>query len=170
MKEKNLQELERIMTLYQHSLDKLKAEREGELQTQERFMIEFDRVKKSVIWPVLIDVGNQLTRYGHDFRVMEEEEYIDATAFYHPAMITFYIFPAVLGRSPRHIDSMPYISFVADRYAKKVTINVSTMMPNTGGVVGSHGSFELDKITAELVEAEIVQVLKNIPLFRREEA
>lgn len=158
---KHKAELDDLMSLYSQDAAALKQKREAEKATQERFAAEFERLKREVIWPALIDIGNQLTRYGHDFHESEEKEYIDATAFYHPTSVTFNIYPATINKAMCKPESTPYIAFIADRYAKKVIITVSTMMPDQGGVVGEHGVYETNQITPELVEKEVIAVLKN---------
>jgi hypothetical protein len=139
----------------------LKKERERQKMEQEAFLAEFNRLKHDVIWPVIVDIGNELTKYGHDFHVSEEKEYTDAVASYHPSSITFNLYPLVTGKTFKRPESTPYVSFVADRYAQKVLIMVSTMMPGQGGVIGQHGSYDIEKITTDFVEKEIIEVLKN---------
>lgn len=155
------------MSRYSEDLAGLKSKKEEIKTAQEHFMAEFRRLQKEIIWPVLVDVGNQLNAYHHDYHVTQEDEYVDATASYRPASITFNIYPATVDRTFYKPESTPYISFVANPYAQKVEIMVSTLMPNEGGVIGLHGSFDLSEITKESVEREIVIVLKNTLIFHK---
>jgi hypothetical protein len=170
MLESNKNELDTLMNRYKEDLSGLAAKRQQEQEAQDKFISEFKRLQQEVIWPVIVDVGNQLNAYGHDYHVSEEDEYVDATAHFQPASITFNIFPATLDRSFYKPESTPYIQFIANRYAKKVGIVVSTMMPGTGGVVGAHGEYDPSEITKEFVEKEIVEVLKNTLIFHKEES
>jgi hypothetical protein len=161
MLEANKQELDNIMNRFNNDAGGLQAKKDEDRALQDQFMNEFNRLKKEVIWPTIVDVGNQLNQYSHDFHVSEEEEYVDATANFQPASITLNIYPATFDRALLKDEGTPYISFVANRYARKIGINVSTMMPGEGGVVGSHGEYDPNQITKELVEKEILEVLKN---------
>jgi len=154
-------ELDNIMNRFNNDFEGLKAEKAKEKADQEKFMTEFGRLKKEIIWPVIVDVGNQMNEYKHDFHVSEEKEYVDVTANYQPANITLNIYPASLDESQHKPKCTPYISFIANRYAKKIGVMVSTMMPAEGGVIGSHGEYEPSQITVEFVEKEILDVLKN---------
>jgi len=167
VQENNKTELDSLMTRYSQDLNGLKTKKEAEKTAQNAFVVEFTRLEKDVIWPVLVDVGNQLNAYGHDYHVSQDEESVDATAHCRPASITFNIYPATVDRSFYKPESTPYISFVSNQYARKIGITVSTFMPNQGGVIGSHGDFEPSQITKEFVEQEIVNVLKNTMIFHK---
>jgi hypothetical protein len=157
----NKKELDNIMNRFNNDIEGLQEQKNKERTEQEEFIKEFERLKHEIIWPVIADVGNQMNEYKHDFHVSEEEEYVDATANFQPASITLNIYPATLDKASYKPESTPYISFIANRYAKKIGIMVSTMMPAEGGVIGSHGEYTLDQVTKEFVEKEIVEVLKN---------
>ena len=157
----NKKELDNIMNRFSNDFDGLKFKKEQERQEQQEFMREFGRLKKDVIWPAIADIGNQLTEYKNDFHVSEEDEYLDATANFSPASITLNIYPAFIDKALYKPESTPYISFVANKYGRKIGIMVSTMMPHEGGVIGSHGEFDTTEITPEFVEREIIEVLKN---------
>ncbi len=167
MLETNKNELDSLMGRYSQDLAGLKVKKQEYKAAEEAFVSEFKRLEKDVIWPVLVDVGNQLNAYGHDYHVSQEDEYVDATAHFQPASITFNIYPATVDRTFYKPDSTPYISFVADRYARKISIMVSTFMPNEGGAIGSHGDFDSSQITEEFIEKEIVNVLKNTLIFHK---
>lgn len=161
MLEGNKKELDNIMNRFSNDSNGLQAKKAEERVLQDEFLKEFHRLKKEVIWPTIVDIGNQLSQYQHDFHVSEEEEYVDATANFQPASITLNIYPASLSKASQKTESTPYISFISNRYAKKIGIMVSTMMPGEGGVIGSHGEYDPSEITPELVEKEIIEVLKN---------
>ena len=168
MLEQNQKELDGLMNKYQGDLSGLQQKRTEVQAAQAAFMAEFKRLKKDVIWPTLIDIGNYLNKFGHDYHIEEHDELIDATAHFTPACLTFNIYPATLDRASYRPDCTPYISFTANRYAGKVGIMVSTMMPNKGGVIGAHGEYSPSDITKELVENEVISVLKNSLIFHQE--
>ncbi len=168
MLDDNKKELDKLMNRYSKDLAGLKSKKEEVKEVQERFMTEFKRLEKDVIWPVIVDIGNQLNAYHHDYHILQEDEYVDATAHFQPASITFNIYPATVDRTFYKPESTPYISFIANPYAQKIGIMVSTFMPNEGGVIGSHGDFDPSEITEEFVEKEIITVMKNTLIFHKE--
>jgi len=165
MLDESKKELDNLMNRFKENSGGLATKLAEDKAAQEAFIKEFDRLKHEIIWPVIVEIGNQLNEYGHDYKVSEESEYVDATARFTPASITLNIFPSTVDKAFYTPESTPYISFIANRYAKKVGIMVSTMMPSEGGVVGSHGEFDLSEITKEFVEKEIITVLKNTLIF-----
>lgn len=169
MLDESKKELDSLMNRFKENAGGLTAKLVEDKAAQEAFIKEFDRLKHEIIWPVIVEIGNQLNEYGHDYKVSEEAEYVDATARFTPASITFNIFPSTIDKSFYTPESTPYISFIANRYAKKVGIMVSTMMPGEGGVVGSHGQFDPSEVTKEFVEKEIVTVLKNTLIFDKKQ-
>ncbi|MCL5410581.1 MAG: hypothetical protein M1324_01855 [Patescibacteria group bacterium] len=169
MLEENRQELGELMNLYQSDEEGLRAKKEAEKLAQTKFSTDFEKLKHDIIWPAIVDVGNELIRFGHDFHVTEEREYVDAVASFHPAHMTLNIYPSSLEGEFRKPESAPYISFIANSYAKKVGIMVSTMMPGEGGSIGSHGEYEPEKITRDFVEKELINVLKNTLIFHTEQ-
>jgi hypothetical protein len=166
MLEKNKDQIDQLMNVYKDDLQGVMLRKEAEKVAQDDFAKNFEVVKHEIIWPVIVDVGNQLNQYGHDYHVSEQAEYVDATATFHPASITLNIYPAILGAGEHKPGAAPYISFVADRYAQKVDVMVSTMMPGQGGSVGSHGYYSISEVTKNFVENEVVDVLKNAFIFR----
>jgi hypothetical protein len=150
-----------LMGLYQNDQAGLAAKREAEKAAQAQFSVSFEKLKHEIIWPVIVDIGNELSNYKHDFHVSEEKEFVDSIAAFHPANMTLNIFPSRMRDEFKKPDSAPYISFIANNYAKKVGIMVSTMMPGEGGSIGSHGEYDPNEITKEFVENEIINILKN---------
>lgn len=165
MQEENRQELSKLMALYQNDQEGLRIKKEQDKLAQTKFSTDFEKLKKEIIWPTIVDVGNEIVKYGHDYHVAEEKEYVDSIASFHPAHMTFYIYLSKLPNEYRKNECAPYISFVADTYARKVDIVVSTMMPGQGGSIGSHGDYEPSQITRKFIENELVNVLKNSFIF-----
>lgn len=159
MLDKNKRNLDQLLTKYESDTTVLRQKKEAERAALESFISEFFRLKKEIIWPAFVEIGNLLNKYGHNYHISEEAEFLDATAHFHPANITFNIYPAVLDKAFYQPDSTPYISFIADSYSKKVGIMVSTMMPEHGGTVGSFGQFDSGEITTEFVEKQVIALL-----------
>lgn len=158
-------ELDNLMKRFDDDLSGLQSQKEEEKKAQDLFDQQFEQLKHEVIWPVFVEFGNELSKHGHDFHVSEDKGYMDAIANYQPAKISFNIYPASLEKHFHKPESTPYIAFIANKYAKKIGIEVSTMMPGEGGVIGSHGEFLPQEVTKDLVETEVTNVLKNTLIF-----
>jgi len=167
MLEENKKVLDRLMGQYGDNVDELKSRKEADRQLQELFAKSFNELKHNTIWPVVIDVGNQLNQYGHDYSISEDTDFLDATAKYHPSNITIFIYPSIAQKGMYTPETTPYVAFVADKYCRKVSILVSTMMPDGSGVIGTYGSYDLETISKEFVEKEVVNVLKDTLIFHK---
>jgi hypothetical protein len=161
MQDNTKQELDNLMNNFGQGLDSLAQKKAEEKAAQDQFLKDFEKIKHEIIWPTIIEVGNQLNSYGHDYHISEEQEFVDATASYTPASITLNIYPATIDKAYFTPDSTPYVSFVGDKYSKKVSIVVSTMLPGQGGTIGTHCECALTDVNKEFVEQELVAVLKK---------
>ena len=166
MLDESKQELERLMGAYKDTADHLQEKKEKERAGVEEFEKKFKSLKQEVIWPAIVEVGNELTNFGHDYHVYEEDGYLDATAVYHPSHITFIIFPSFLEERFRRKESAPYVSFDADSYTRKISITLSTMMAHEGGSVGGYDQVDIYAITREWVQAKIIEVMKTILMIQ----
>jgi hypothetical protein len=164
MDQQNLDQIKSLMDEVAQTQD-VTNKRTEEKEARSKFNDEFRRLKKEVIWPVMVEVGNEINKYGHDYHVDEEEERVDTTAHEEPSSIQFNIYPAGVDRAYYTPDATPYIKFYANSYAKKVGIEVSTMMPGKGGTIGVHGEYAPDQMTKEFIEKEMVAVLKGSMIF-----
>lgn len=160
MEQQNLEELQKLVN--QVKADSSYTQKKADMKNdRDMFNDEFRKIKKEIIWPTLVDIGNELNKLGNDYHIDEEEEKVDATAHAEPSSLQFNLYPVGVDKSFYTPDSTPYIKFYANSYAKMVGIEVSTMMPGQGGSIGTHGEYTLDKITREFVEKEVVSVLKE---------
>ena len=162
-------ELDKLMSRFDDDLSGLESQKEQEKKAQVLFDQKFEQLKHEIIWPVFIEFGNELSKHGHDYHISEQKGYIDAIAKYQPSVISFNIYPASLEKHFHKPESTPYIAFIANKYARKVGIEVSTMMPGEGGVIGSHGEYLPEEVTKDLVETEVTNVLKNTLIFHQRE-
>ena len=150
------------MDKYEQRLEEAKKRQEQIKSEEDVFLSEFTRLRKEVIHPRMEDIGNPLKERGHDYRISEEEESVDLEGRTRDARITMNIFPAGVDRSAYRPENTPSISFVATRYKKKIWAHSSNIMPNRGGSAGPRGEFNAEEITSDVVEREVLGVLKEI--------
>jgi hypothetical protein len=162
MKKETKSQLDVLMDKYGQRLEEAKKRQEQIKSEEDVFLSEFKRLRKEVIFPEMEDIGNHLKVRGHDYRIAEEEESLDSEGRTRDAKITINIFPAGVDRSAYRPEDTPSISFIATRYEKKIWVHGSNMMPNRGGSAGSRGKFNVEEITSDIVEREVLKVLKEI--------
>lgn len=162
MKKETKSQLDVLMDKYEQMLEEAKKRQEQIKSEEDVFLGEFKRLRKEVIFPEMEDIGNHLKASGHDYRIAEEKESHDLEGRTRDARITMNIFPAGVDRSVYRPENTPSISFNATRYNKKIWVYGSNMMPNRGGSAGSRGEFKAEEITSDIVEREILKVLKEI--------
>ena len=133
------------------------ARRNGE---HEAFLMQFAAKAKSVIRPAMEAVGELLKTRGHDYEIRERDETREDDGRQQNALIEFRVYPK--GQRPSYSDEhhCPHVTLAADG-KNKIQIYESTMMPDRGGSAGGAGEYDLQEITAAVVEKHIVTVLEK---------
>jgi len=162
MKKEAKSQLHVLMDKYGQRLAQGKKRLEQIKVEEDVFLTKFKRLRKKVIHPVMKDIGNQLKKRGHEYRISEQEESVDAEGRTRNAKITMSIFPKGLDQSAYRPENTPSISFIATRDKKKIWVHGSSIMPTRGGTAGSRGEFNAAEITGDAVEREVLGVLKEI--------
>lgn len=162
MRKETKSQIDAMMGKYEKRLGESKKVSEQTAREEETFLNEFKRLRKEVIRPVMEDIGNQLEARGHKFRISEREESIGGYGRVENAEITMRILPAGPDWSTHRPESTPHISFTATKYKKKISIHGSSMMPHRGGSGGPRGDFNTEEITSDMIEKEVLDILKEI--------
>lgn len=155
-------QLDGLMDKYEQRLAEAKTKQEQIKLEEGAFLSEFKRLREEVIRTTMEEVGIHLKARGHDYRISEAEESVDAEGRTQDAEITFSIFPTGIDRSLYRPENTPSISFTAPRYKKKISVHGSNMLPNRGGSAGPRGEFKAEEIDSALVEREVLGVLEEI--------
>jgi len=91
--------LDRLLDDYDKKLQE-RQKMEGKKQTEEEaFAQAFKKLSSSVILPIMEKMGLHLKMRGHDYRVYEEDETVDAEGRTRDACIYINIYPAGIERS-----------------------------------------------------------------------
>ncbi len=163
MKKETKLTLDNLMNKYQQKLAEAKEEKEKVRSAEDVFLSAFKRLRKEVIRPVMEDFGKQLKARSHEYQITEEEESLDREGRIFDARITMFIFPVDIDRSAYRSGNTPSISFIASGHKKKIGVHASNILPTRGGSAGPRGSeLDLEEVTDDLVEQEILKVLKEI--------
>ena len=162
MKKETKSQVDILMDKYKRRLTEAKKKQEQIKSEEDAFLKGFKRLRKEIIRPVMEDIGNHLKTQGHDYRISEEEESVDSEGRTRDAKITMSIFPAGVERAAYTTENTPSVSFFATRYKKKIWAHRSNMMPGRGGRAGGCGEFNSEAMTSDVVEREVLRVLREI--------
>jgi hypothetical protein len=137
------------------------ARREAERRMIERriFLAEFSERMRTVIRPTMEQVGDLLTSRGHEFEITEEEESVEANGKTANAAITLRIYPYAERPAHTQLGGCPHLAIRANSPRNTIYVHESIMMPGSGGHAGTAGEYELDAVTADMVEQHILSVL-----------
>ena len=165
MKKESKSKLDALMSKYDQRIAEAQQKREQGEREEETFLIEFRRLRKEVIRPVMEDIGNQLRKDNHEFRIFEREESEESEGRQRDAHITMNVYPKDINRGDFGSTSTPFIRFYAEKYKERISIYGSSIIPGWGGESTDYGEFETMKVTIDVVESKILEVLERI--FKR---
>ena len=154
--------LDRLLDDYDKKLQE-RQKMEGKKQTEEEaFAQAFKKLSSSVILPIMEKMGLHLKMRGHDYRVYEEDETVDAEGRTRDACIYINIYPAGIERSKFGSTNTPSVKFSATKSNRLVCIYMNKIMPDRGGSWGPNETFDTANITSALVERKILELLREI--------
>jgi hypothetical protein len=154
------QSLTDILNSFDANQDATKKETTRRNSEHKAFLEQFTAKAKSTIRPAMEAVGELLKTRGHDYEIRERGETREDDGRRHVALIEFRVYPK--GQRPSYSDEnhCPHVAFAAEG-KNNVLVYESTMMPNRGGSAGGAGEYDLQKVTAAVVEKHIVAVLEK---------
>jgi hypothetical protein len=133
---------------------------------EDSLLKKFIQLRNNTIRPIMESVGEYLKAQGHDYHIHEEEELHCSGNNVRLAGITLKIFPAdarYLRCSDYGFGNTPSLSFFAHRAEQKIMMYSCSKVP---GVEDSSGikvkGYGNNQITRDVVEREIIRILKNI--------
>ena len=147
-------------------LDEYDARRRGDLEREQRsrdeealFISRFAEIRRGVIRPVFEAAGAMLEERGHRFSIAEQEFTTGEAGRITEAGISLRIVASGT-RPPLHEDQRS-LSFTTRYYNKTVWVN-SGESATSGGIAGAKGAYALEKVTRELVEAELLGFVARV--------
>jgi len=147
-------------------LDVYDARRRGDLEREQKakeeealFLSQFTELRRSVIRPLFEVAGAMLEERGHRYSIVEQEFASGAPGGPSEAGISMRIVPSGT-RPPLHEDQHS-LSITTRHYNKTVWIN-SGEASSAGGIAGAKGAYALEKVTAQLVEEELIGFVARV--------
>ena len=162
MEKKTKEELDCLMRNHEKKSAKDKKLQEQLRSEEDEFLCKFQKVRKEVIWPAMEEVGGYLKNCGHEYRISQREETRDHQDRTQDANIKMSIFPGGTKSASYRDTSTPSITFFAQKFRRIIWGHRSTMMPGRGGSAGSFAEFKPEEIKRDMVEREILTLLKNV--------
>src|SRR5688500_4258972 len=141
-------------------LDDYDARRRGDVERERKtrddealFFSQFAELRRSVIRPVFESAGAMLEARGHRYSIVEQESVSGGAGRINEAGISLRVVAS--GTKAALHEDQPSLSITTRHYNKTVWIN-SGESPNSGGIAGAKGAYELPKVTRQLVEDELI--------------
>jgi len=161
MKDEVKNELNSLINGYEERKAKQVKKFEAQKREEDKFLQEFYLIRKKIIKPAMIEIGELLKSRGRNYQIDEQNEMIDHEVKTKDARINIYFLIHEKGDISQLLE-YPFVSFIADRRKKKILTHENTIRPNRGGHSGGTGSYPLSQITTDLVHQKIMNVLKEL--------
>ena len=134
------------------------AKRAAHAAFPERFMA----FRTATIRPVLQEMADMLNERGHEASVREQEESSSAVGGVKSAAVSLRIVPKPFAHKSIEPNSTTIeITFSANRSERKITVSATNTMMTHGGSVGKRGEYDIDALTADVVEGHVIQTLND---------
>jgi hypothetical protein len=147
-------------------LDDYDARRRGDVEREQKtkdeealFLSRFAELRRDVIRPVFEAAGALLEARGHRFSITEHESAAGSAGRVNEAGISLRIVPS--GTKATLHEDQQSLSVTTRHYNRTVWIN-SGDAPNSGGIAGAKGAYELPKVTRQLVEDELLAFVARV--------
>lgn len=161
MKDEVKDEFNSLINRYEERKTKRLKEFKAQKKEEDKFLQEFYLIRKNIIKPAMIEIGELLKSRGQNYQIGEQDEIIEHEVKTKDAEINIYFLIPEKGYVSQLLE-YPFVSFIADRRKKKILTHENTTRPNRGGHSGGTGLYPLSQITTDLVHQKIMNVLKEL--------
>lgn len=164
MKPESKSQIDTIMATYEAMLAKHADENEKRLREEEKFLADFQKLRKEVIRPVMEEIGNEIRKSKHNYKITENERSGGSQWGETYPSIGLTIMP----KNYKEIDfssptySSPHVFFYAQIFSRQIAVATSDIMPHRGGSSGPSGEYSIGQINRDLIEDYIMKTLKRI--------
>jgi hypothetical protein len=153
------EELTRLLDEYD-ARRRVERDREQKTRDDEAYFLKaFAELRRSVIRPVFEAAGGMLEERGHRYSIAEQEFTAGAAGRITEAGITLRVVPS--GTKAGLHEDQRSLSITTRHYNKTVWIN-SGESAGSGGLAGSKGAYDLEKMTRSLLEEEVIAFVGRI--------
>lgn len=161
MSDKLKSQLDAIFDTHNESKQKAQKQKSEREAREEDFVQSFYSSQATIIRPTYDRIGEYIRGRGYEYRIEENKESEFHDGRYQPPSIVIKLLTAE--QSSRYsTNDYPHFSVICEKSQAKVRFHQSTMSPGRGGMSGGVGESGLSELTAELIEAKIVELLRQV--------
>jgi len=161
MKKYTADKLKSVFDKYDQQQAEKKKHQERIKTEHEVFLNNFDKIISEVIRPVMKELGEAIKSRGHNFEISSGHETQDSKGRTSDAHVKMEIYPNGLHQQFGLQNNYPSLIFFAGTYDNKIWTHVNTMMPGKAGQAGKRNEYDLESITTDIVEEEILNLLNK---------
>lgn len=161
MRKEREAELEALLRRFTERIDQDERDRVRLADDRTDFFNAFEALKRTRIRPVMEAFRDQLRSNGQSCEVVEHGDPWSEDVTQHPT-IELRVEPSFRPCPAYAPDACPWVRFEANGETLLVHVHTSTVVPDRGGTIGSRGDYQIEEVTSELVEQEIMEVLRKV--------
>lgn len=159
MKTEYKENLSALLNAHKVKKGEISEVRKKNIDTREQFLVSFEQLAKSDIEPVMRKFAEEIKPYGHYVHV----KYAPADRQQQGGTAAHITLSLYMDSEVVKSGQYPYISFYAHEFSQKISITVSTMRPNSGGMTSKvKDDLELHHLNAEFIEQQIMNGISQI--------
>ena len=160
MKNETKDKLEKIFDMYDKKKNEAHQKAEKVKTEHEVFLDTFEVTITEVIRPTMEALGELIKNRGHGIEITQGKESMDDKGRTAAAQVKIQIHPN--GKRPSYGQhDCPSLTFFAGTYNNEIWSHVSSMMPGRGGSAGKRNEYNLESLSSEAVEKEIIHLLNE---------
>jgi hypothetical protein len=162
MKHDTKAQLETILGTYDEKLAEVERRNAAVRAAQAEFPDRFINLKTGTIRPVLQEFMDLLGVHGHVASAREQEESSSTSGGITLAAISLRIIPKPFAqKAVEKNNNFVEVTFSANRNERKITVSSTNTIINSGGSRGKRGEYDLESVTAEVIEGHVMQTLQE---------
>ena len=155
-------QLQKILGAYDERLAEIARVDAANSAAQMAFPERYAALRSNTIRPVMQEFANVLNSRGHEVTVRELEESTSSDVGVTLATIALHIIPkAFVDKGATTKRSYIEISFSANRNERKIVVSSTNTIINSSGSVGKRGSYDVDALTTDVIEAHVIHTLRE---------
>lgn len=165
MKDDVKNELTRILGVYDDRLAETARTEAAKRAAELAFPGRYVALRSDAIRPALQEFAEVLNGRGHEVTVRELEESTSSEGGVTLASIALRIVPKAhaVGNTANK-KCFVEISFSANRNERRITVSSTNTMINSAGSVGKRGDYDIEELTADVIQGHVLQTLRDVLL------
>jgi hypothetical protein len=154
--------LDTLFDLYQKKIERAIHEEEEKAIKEQRFLMDFYKIKKELIRPVMDKIEDHIESLGYPVEIEETYDVISHGDKHIDASIVIQFMHIEDFSHPEYKN--PFFSVTCDKRSQEVVLNQFTVSPVKGksGRLGPEERFKLQELNQKMIEDKVYEVLQDI--------